>query len=149
MKFGKWLAGAVLLGGLGLNAADKEAQKERRAVRAEQREAKADIDNRIMAINRLDNNQAAMMAGMAAVSKETAVPLPTIQAEHKEHPGVGLAGLAVAHELAVRTHKPVEQFLKARRADRSWQEIAKTHGVSLDELDAKLTRIEEAMRNAK
>src|SRR6185503_1832658 len=101
MKMGKWFIGAALLAGLSVSAADKEAQKERRAVRAEQRETSADIDKRIMAINRLDNNQPAMMAGMAAVSKETAVPLPTIQAEHKQHPQVGLAGLFVAHQLAV------------------------------------------------
>lgn len=150
-----WVIAATLLAGISVNAADKEtqkqreAQKERSAVRAEQRGTKADIDNRISAVNRLDNNKAALMAGMAAVSKETAVPLPTIQAEHKEHPNVGLAGLFVAHELAVRTHKPVDHFIKAHKEGRSWNEIAKANGESLEEMDAKLARIEDAMRSAK
>jgi hypothetical protein len=77
------------------------------------------------------------------------VPLPTIEAEHKQHPTIGLAGIAVAHDLAVRTHKPVEHFLDARKAGKSWEAIAKANGVGPAELDAKLNRIEEAMRNAK
>ena len=155
MKMGTWIMAAALLAGIGASAADKEAQRERRerqAVRErreEARETKADIDQRISAINRLDNNKAALTAGMAAVSKETAVPLPKIEAEHKEHPNVGLAGLAVAHDLAVRTHKPVEHFLNARKAGKSWQAIAKDNGVTLAEVEAKLNRIEEAMRSAK
>ena len=152
MKLRTWLIGAALLAGLSINAADKEARKERqekRAVRAEKRETKADIDNRVTAINRLDNNKAAQMAGMAAASKETAVPLPTIQAEHKDHPGIGLAGLAVAHHLAVRTHKPVDHFIKAHKEGRSWESLAKANGVSLDDVEGQLNRIEEAMRNAK
>ena len=158
MKIGTWIIAGALLTTIGANAADKEVQQERRerqAVRErrtearDNRETKADIDQRISAINRLDNNNAALTAGMAAVSKETAVPLPTIQAEHKDHPNVGLAGLAVAHDLAVRTHKPVEHFLNARKAGKSWQAIAQDNGVTLAEMDAKLNRIEEAMRSAK
>ncbi|HWN95236.1 MAG TPA: hypothetical protein VNT99_09395 [Methylomirabilota bacterium] len=155
MKTGTWIVAGALLTAFTINAADKEAQKERRerqAVRAEKQEAretKGDIDKRIAAINRLDNNKPSLMAGMAAVSKETAVPLPKIEAEHKEHPNVGLAGLFVAHDLAVRTHKGVEHFLDARKKGRSWAEIAKANGVNADELEAKLNRIEDAMRNAK
>jgi hypothetical protein len=148
---------AALVAVVSGNAADndKREQKlqriEREAVREKQanRATKVDIDNRISSINKLDNNKAALNAGMAAVSKETAVPLPTIQAEHKQHPAVGLAGIAVAHDLAVRTHKPVEHFLNARKAGKSWEAIAKDNGVAPDEVDAKLNRIEEAMRSAK
>src|SRR5687767_11882847 len=90
-----------------MQAADDNKNDKVRRERAERREAKVDIDKRVREINKLDNSNDAMMAGMAAVSKETAVPLPTIQAEHKQHPKVGLAGLFVAHELSTHTHEPV------------------------------------------
>ena len=93
-------------------------------VRGERRDAKVDIDKRVREINKLDNSNDAMLAGMAAVSKETAVPLPTIQAEHKEHPKVGLAGLFVAHELATHTHEPVDKFIgRNSRRDRRWVDV--------------------------
>lgn len=157
---------AALLTGFTVSAADKETRKEaketrkeekaevrkeREAVRekADRRETKVDIDKRIQAINRLDNSPSVMRHGMAAVSKETAVPLPKIEAEHKEHPNVGLAGLFVAHELSTRTHKPVEHFLKAHATGKSWTAIAAANNENLDTLEAKLTRIEQAMRDAK
>ncbi len=139
------VAATTLLTVCSATAADKEARKER----ANRVETKGDIEKRIQTLNRLDNNPASMRAGMAAVSKETAVPLPTIEAEHKEHPSVGLAGLFVAHELATRTHKPVEQFLKAHASGKSWSQIAAANGENLDVLEAKLTRIESAVRDAK
>src|ERR1043166_4963005 len=88
---------AAMFTAMTVSAADKETKKERQAVRAERRAEKVDIDKRIDAVNRLDNKPAAMQAGLAEVSRETAVPLQKIQAEHKEHPKVGLAGLFVAH----------------------------------------------------
>jgi len=136
---------AALLTGFTVSAADKQPVRER----ADHVETKIDIDKRIQAINHLDNNASVMRHGMAAVSKETAVPLAKIEAEHKEHPNVGLAGLFVAHELATRTHKPVEQFLKAHATGKSWTEIATANNENLGTLDAKLSRIEQAMRDAK
>ena len=119
----------------------KEIRKEREVIReqADRRETKSDIESRIQALNRLDNNPSSMRVGMAAVSKETAVPLRKIEAEHKEHPTVGLAGLFVAHELATRTHKPVEHFLKARASGKTWVEVAAANGENLDVLEAKLS----------
>ena len=157
MKAGRIIVAAALMAACSVSAADKDKReqklerRERQAVREKQanRETKADIDSRISSINKLDNNKAALTAGMAAVSKETAVPLPTIEAEHKQHPAIGLAGIAVAHDLAVRTHKPVEHFLNARKSGKSWEAIAKDNGVAAAEVDAKLNRIEEAMRGAK
>lgn len=119
-----------------------------RRERAERREAKIDIDKRVREINKLDNSNDAMMAGMAAVSKETAVPLPTIQAEHKEHPKLGLAGLFVAHELATHTHAPVNQFIKQHESGKSWADLAAAHNQDLNSVESKLARIESALKNA-
>ena len=140
---------AAMFTAMTVSAADKETKKERQAVRAERRAEKVDIDKRIDAVNRLDNKPAAMQAGLAEVSRETAVPLQKIQAEHKEHPKVGLAGLFVAHDLAVHTHKPVEQFIKAHQDGSTWTALATANGVDLSEVDGKLARIEQTMRDAK
>jgi hypothetical protein len=98
-------------------------------------------------INVLDNKPAAQRAGMAAVSKETAVPLPTIEAEHTKNPRVGLAGLFVAHELSVQAHKPVDQFLKEHQSGKTWTEIARANGENLTTLQGKLERIRRAMQD--
>ena len=84
---------------------------------------------------------------MAAVSQETAVPLPTIEAEAKDHPTLGLGGLFMAHELSVKTKKPTDQLIKTRQGGKMWSEIARDNGVNLSDVDAKLTRIENALRN--
>jgi hypothetical protein len=118
-----------------------------RRERAERRDAKVDIDKRVREINKLDNSNDAMMAGMAAVSKETAVPLPTIQAEHKEHPKVGLAGLFVAHELATHTHEPVDKFIKQHEAGKSWTDLAAANNQDLSSIETKLSRIESALQS--
>jgi hypothetical protein len=133
-----------------LQAADdnKNDSTKVRRDRAERREAKVDIDKRVREINKLDNSNDSMMAGMAAVSKETAVPLPTIQAEHKEHPKVGLAGLFVAHELATHTHEPVEKFIKQHESGKSWADLAAANNQDLSSFEAKLARIESALQNS-
>lgn len=130
----------VLLAGFTLSAADnKTTAKERRAT-------KKDIDSHIQAINKLDNTPAALRSGMAAASKETAVPLPTIEAEHKEHPKVGVAGLLVAHMLATHTQKSADHFIKQHSEGKTWRELAQANNEDLDALDQKLTRLEDAMR---
>jgi hypothetical protein len=145
----QWAVAFLIVAAFNISAADKETRKERRAEKIEQRETKRDIDKRIVAINHLDNDRSALQAGLAAISKETAVPLPKIEAEHKEHPNVGLAGLFMAHELAVHTHKPVEHFIKAHREGKSWNELATANNQNLDKVEQKLDRIEAAMRSAK
>lgn len=128
---------------------DKESRRERRGAITERQETKRDIDKHVLAINRLDNNKGAKMAGLAMISKQTAVPVAKIEAEHRDHPQMGLAGLFMAHELAVKSHKPVEHFIKERKEGRSWTELARANNVGLDEIETKLSRVEEAMRNVK
>src|SRR5215203_4107870 len=103
------------------NAADKKDKDKATTPRAG---VGGDIDRRIQTINRLDNNASAKQAGMAAVSQETAVPLPTIEAEAKDHPTLGVGGLFMAHELSVKTKKPADQLIKNRQGGKMWSEIA-------------------------
>lgn len=128
-------------------AADDNQNRAPRRNQTQQTGAAGDLERRIQSINQLDKNQAALMAGMAAVSKETAVPLTTIETEHKDHPQMGLGGLFMAHQLSVTTHKPVDQLIKQRQSGRGWAELARANNQDLADLDQKLTRIEDAMRN--
>jgi len=130
-------------------AADKEARKERREAIEERRADKADIEKRVRQINTLDNKAPAARVGMAEISRQTAIPLKTIEEQHKTHPNVGLAGLFVANELATRTHKPAMQFIRQHEDGKTWNELAVANGESLDTLDSKLVQIETAMRGAK
>jgi hypothetical protein len=140
---------AVLANVSATRAADKEVRKERREAIQERRAEKVDIDKRIRQINALDNRAASARVGMAEISKQTAIPLKTIEEQHKAHPNVGLAGLFVANELATRTHKPAMQFIRQHEDGKTWTEIATANGESLDTLDSKLGQIETAMRGAK
>lgn len=127
-------------------AADRETRKERRA---ERRETKGDIDDHIKDINKLDNKESARLAGLRAVSHETAVSVPKLQDQLKEHPNLGIAGLLVANDIAVTGKKDVDELMKAHGNGKTWAEIAKQHSASLDSIETKLGRVESAMRDAK
>ena len=151
MKYTLILSTIVSLATINIQAADPKTPAERQAVRErnEKIATRADIDHRIQTINALDNKESAKLAGYQAVSKETAVPLPDVQAEHKQHPKLGIAGLFVAHEIATHTHKPVDGLIKQRESGKTWNQIAAANGMELSEIDAKLNRIEDAMKAAK
>ena len=132
---------AIILSCAAVHAADEDREAPRRGTPA------GDLDARIQTINRLDNSASVKQAGLSAISRETAVPLPTIEAEAKDHPTMGLAGIFLAHELSVKTKKPVEQLIKQRQGGKMWSEIARDNGQNLRDLEQKLARIETAMRN--
>jgi hypothetical protein len=112
-------------------------------------EVKASFEKNVRNVNTLDNQAPARAAGFAAISKETGVPVATIQKQHREHEAMGSAGLLMANLIAAQTKKPAGNFLRQREAGKSWVEIAAEHKVSLDSADASLNRVETAMRAAK
>jgi hypothetical protein len=149
MKLTLLLTILAVLAGVSTKAADEKITREQRRIQAERRAEKLDIDKHIHQINALDNKPSALKAGMAEVSKQTAVPLPTIEQQHKEHPKVGLAGLFLANELATHTHKPVMHFIRQREDGKTWNELATANGENLETIDSKLIQIETAMKHAK
>jgi hypothetical protein len=110
-------------------------------------EARTDIDKLIRDVNALDNRGAANRAGLTAVSRETAVPLPRIERSAQEHPRVGIAGVFMAHELATKTQKPADQYFKQHADGKTWSELARASGQNLDVFERKLARIETALRD--
>jgi hypothetical protein len=131
------------LGAWSIEAADETTAQERRQ-RAAQRD-KADINQLIRDVNRLDNSPAGMRNGMAAVSKETAVPLARIEATHKQYPNVGLGGLFMAHEIATKTTKSADDLLKQHAGGKTWSELAVAEKVDLNVIENKLARIQDAI----
>jgi hypothetical protein len=110
---------------------------------------KADLEKRVKTVNNLADKEAPRRAGLDAISKETGVPLAKLQAQRREHDGIGLAGLTMANVIAGKTGKPAGTYIRAHLSGKPWDKIAADNGVKLEELDAKVARVEEAMRNVK
>src|SRR4051812_50120530 len=113
-KFTLIMTTLAVLGVVNIQAADSAKKSKKR----ELRETKGDIEKRIQAINKLDNNEAARRVGLAAVSKETAVPLPTIEEQYKAHSKAGVAGGVIGKELGTHTHKKASHLLKAHEEEK-------------------------------
>ena len=113
------------------------------------RQGKIDLDPRVRAINTLDNRDAVRRAGMAAIARETGVALTTLQKQRTANENIGTGGLLIANSIAARTKKPAGTYFAQHTGGKSWERIATDNQVSLEELDAKLSRVEEAMRKAK
>jgi hypothetical protein len=110
---------------------------------------KADLEKRVKTVNNLADKEAPRRAGLDAISKETGVPLAKLQAQRRENDGIGLAGLTMANVIAGKTGKPAATYIRAHLSGKPWDKIAADNGVSLEELDAKVARVEAAMRNVK
>lgn len=151
-RLGTLLAVGLAIVSIQTNAA--EDRKDRRAVRErgdrqEARHDKQDVEERIRQINKLDNRPAVRDAGLRAVSKELGKPVPQLEAQLKEHSNLGIAGLLVANTIASESRKEPANVIKAHGNGTSWVEMARNNNVSLDTIEAKLARVETAMRDAK
>src|SRR5678815_2367507 len=87
---------ASALGVISSFGADDKSTAQERRERRQAQAAQGELEKLVREINVLDNKPAAQRAGMAAVSKETAVPLPTLESEHTKNPRTGLGGLFMA-----------------------------------------------------
>jgi hypothetical protein len=113
------------------------------------RTAQVDLDRRTRAINTLDNRDAVRRAGLAAISRETGLTVAALQKQRGDHDGIGTAGLLLANAIAAKTKKPVGTYFRQHAAGKSWEKIATDNQVNLEDLEAKLARVESAMRNVK
>jgi hypothetical protein len=111
--------------------------------------ANVDLDRHVRAINTLDNRDAVRRAGMAAIAAETGVTLATLQKQRRDHENIGTAGLLIANSIAAQTKKPVGNYFRQHVEGKPWEKIAADNQVSLENLEAKLARVEDAMRKAK
>src|SRR5688572_22356363 len=113
------------------------------------RGTKVDLSKRAQAVNSLDDREGVRRAGIAAIATETGADLSTVQRQHREHEKLGTAGLFFANAIAAKTGKPAGTYIRQHADGKSWEKIAEDNKVSFEELDAKLARVEAAMRSAK
>jgi hypothetical protein len=105
-------------------------------------------------MNTLDDKPGAMNAGLAALSKETATPMPQIETLQKAHMSAGIGDLFVAQELSTKARKPggefqpADDFLKQHANGKSWTEIIRENNADQNAIEQKLSRIEQAMKDA-
>jgi hypothetical protein len=119
------------------------------ATPATRRQVKVDIDKRVHAINTLDNRATVRRAGLATIASETGVSVATLQKQQREHETVGTAGLLMANAIAAQSKRPVGNLFRQHAEGKTWERIAADHQVNVEDLDARLSRVEAAMRSAK
>jgi len=129
-------------------AAASTSNEERTRVRERGEAAKSELDKRVEALNAYKDKPVATRAGFAALSKETAVPYPTIQEVQQQHENVALGDLAIAQELAVHTQKSVDELLKQHTDGKTWSEIVAANNQDVASIQKKLANVEQAAREA-
>ncbi len=105
------------------------------------------MDRRLTRISALDRATAASNARFIAVSKETGVPIATLEAQQRAHP-VGSGGILIANEMAKATGKPAGTFLTQRLRGRDWTVIAEENKFDLAPVLPKLERVQASLEAA-
>ena len=106
------------------------------------------FQNSIQSVNSLGQNAKAQSAGLAAMSRETALPLNKIEQARQQNQGMGLGDLFVAQELSVKTKKSVDELWKQHLNQRIWAQVAADNNQDIGEIQRKLARIEQSLRDA-
>jgi hypothetical protein len=102
------------------------------------------LDSRVKDFDaRTKKSDVLMRDSLHAVSVETGVPEDRVIAMHQKHPNAGPAHLLLACVMADKTHRAPEYYLDDKMNGKSWVKIAQADGVSLNELDSRLARLEK------
>lgn len=107
------------------------------------KQVKAEFNQHVARINRMDDNKRAAEAGLTAIAKETGVSVATLQAQRKGAQ-IGTAGLLLGNEMAKATGKPVSEIFELR-TKREWDRIATDNHYDLAVVLPKLARVQQAM----
>jgi hypothetical protein len=107
--------------------------------------ARDEYERRARAINRAAEKPAVFKQALHHVSIETGVPETTVETQHRRNPDIGLAGILLANVLAAETKKEPAEFIKQRKAGKSWVAMAKANNVPLNNLNLKLDNLERAI----
>ena len=114
-------------------------------LRAADTTARDELENRIERINHTTDREGHTKPALQQVATETGVPFDRVQAMHREHPGVGVAGILIANVLADDTKKQPEQFMESHSKGKKWAEIAEDNKVPVSQLNTRLDRFEKQL----
>jgi hypothetical protein len=106
------------------------------------------FQNSIQSVNSLGQNASTQNAGLTAISRETALPLTQVQQAHQQNQGMGMGDLFVAQELSAKTKKSGDELWKAHLNQRTWAQVAAENNQDITDIQRKLERVEQSLRNA-
>jgi len=107
--------------------------------------ARENLDDRINRINHLVDHEGRTKPALQHVSVETGVPFDRVQAMHRDHPNIGVAGVLIANVLADDTKKPPERFMESHSNGKKWADIAQDNKVPVSKLTERLDRFEKGL----
>jgi hypothetical protein len=105
------------------------------------------FERSIQSVNSLGQNADVRRAGLRALSRETGTPLSQVELADQQHRNLGMGDLFIAQELSAKTKKSVDELWKLHLSPQTWAQIARDHNQDLSELQRKLARIEQALRD--
>jgi hypothetical protein len=105
------------------------------------------FQNSIQSLNSLGQGATAQSTGLAAISRETAVPLTQVQQTQQQNQGMGLGDLFVAQELSAKTKKSVDELWKAHLNQKTWAQVAADNNQDISAIQRKLERVEQSLRD--
>jgi len=114
-------------------------------VRAQDKEARDRLDNRIEAVNDAAKKPGMMDVALERISTQTGVPRDQVQALHKRFSDVRAGGLLVACVLAAETKKGGDVFLKERSGGKTWAAIARENNVPVEKLVGRLENVQKSL----
>ncbi|HEY0550690.1 MAG TPA: hypothetical protein VGF13_13885 [Verrucomicrobiae bacterium] len=129
----------------------REREQNRRRGDATANPARATFDETafqtsIQAVNSLGQNANAQSTGLAAMARETALPLTQIEQARQQNQGMGLGDLFVAQELSAKTKKSVNELWQAHLNQRTWAQVAADNNQDIGEIQRKLASVEKSLR---
>jgi hypothetical protein len=108
--------------------------------------SRAELDDRIHALNDATARNHAEEAALHGVSVETGVPMETIRRIHHDYPKVTPAGIFIGCIIADNTKEDPAYIVRRRDGGKNWVSIAEDAGVPLEKINRRLARLENYIR---
>ncbi len=80
------------------------------------------------------------------ISKETGIPVATLEQQEKNHPGIGMSALLLANLISKQGNVKFRDVVDEREKGRPWAEIAAWHRVSVAPLIQKASDVSSVVK---
>ncbi len=108
----------------------------------------AAFEKSVQAVNSLGQNADIQRVGLRAIARETAMSMSQVEQAHQQNQKLGMGDLFVAQELATKSRKSVDEIWRQHLSPKTWAEVAKDNNQDIGEIQRKLARVEQALRDA-
>lgn len=107
---------------------------------------RADLDKTVAGLNAQAQTNAGRQRVLDAISKETGVPVTTLQAQQSKT-RFGFGELLIANSLAAATGKSFDEIANLKTSGKGWGKIAKENNINLGKIVSKALRAHEAAQH--